>query len=252
MPTRYIKDSICSSDTLAGISAEAERLWWRIVVRADDFGRFEARPEVLRGQCLTALMDAVNNEDIERWLVELETATLLRRYTVAGKPYLVITTWRDHQQVRAKKSKYPTPAGICQQPSTDDNARRHTHTDSLEHELEYEYENEHESDSPLRPVLEFWQAKAGLVDPTNYEYLKAFVTEDGLSVDLLLWACEKALERKVPRLKYVVGILKNCRDSGIRTRAAAENGHQRNKHSSFNVPSQITAAEYMASLKEAK
>jgi hypothetical protein len=36
-----------------------------------------------------------------------EKAGLIQRYMVDGKPYLYVCTWESHQQVRAKRSKYP-------------------------------------------------------------------------------------------------------------------------------------------------
>lgn len=114
MPNRIIKETVCTSDTLASVSAEAERLWWRIVAQADDFGRFDARPETIRGQCLTAMLDKVTNGQVRCWLEELRASGLVHLYTCDGKPYLQIATWDKHQKRRAKFSKYPAPADGCQ------------------------------------------------------------------------------------------------------------------------------------------
>ncbi|PWM38102.1 MAG: transcriptional regulator, partial [Clostridiales bacterium] len=38
MADRVIKESTVTSEPLSEISAEAERLFWRLVVKADDFG----------------------------------------------------------------------------------------------------------------------------------------------------------------------------------------------------------------------
>lgn len=40
MPSRIIKESITTSESLSEVSAEAERLFWRLVVKADDFGLY--------------------------------------------------------------------------------------------------------------------------------------------------------------------------------------------------------------------
>lgn len=48
MPNRIIKESICTSDTLASLSAEAERLFYRLMVQCDDFGLMLANPNVIR------------------------------------------------------------------------------------------------------------------------------------------------------------------------------------------------------------
>ena len=36
MPSRIIKESITTSESLSEVSADAERLFWRLVVKADD------------------------------------------------------------------------------------------------------------------------------------------------------------------------------------------------------------------------
>jgi hypothetical protein len=47
MPDRIIRDRSRSSPTLQLLSDAAERAWWRLTVAVDDFGRFDADPEVL-------------------------------------------------------------------------------------------------------------------------------------------------------------------------------------------------------------
>lgn len=109
MPNRFIKESIRTSDTLAEISAEAERLFWRLIVTADDFGRFDARPNIVLGQCLSSFIGQFTSSQVSVWLRELEQASLIQMYTVENRDYLVLTKWNKHQQTRAKTSKFPEP-----------------------------------------------------------------------------------------------------------------------------------------------
>lgn len=110
MPNRIIKESACTSETLAEISADAERLFWRIVVQADDYGCFDGRPQTVLGKCLTAFIGRVSLNEIGAWLDELEQAGLIRRYTVDDRPYIHISNWAKHQRPpRAAKPKWPLP-----------------------------------------------------------------------------------------------------------------------------------------------
>lgn len=109
MPNRIIKESIRGSDDLASVSPEAERLFWRLVVSVDDFGRFDARPKTIVGQCLTAFLGDISEEQVEGWLLELERVGIVELYTVEDRPFLVLTKWGRHQRVRAKDSKFPSP-----------------------------------------------------------------------------------------------------------------------------------------------
>src|SRR5690606_11592961 len=100
-------------ETLAQISAEAERLWWRLVVVADDFGCYDGRTRTILGKCMTAFLGQVTEDDIAAWLDELEAAGLIQRYEVDGRPYLHLCTWDKHQQRRAKTPKYPLPPSLA-------------------------------------------------------------------------------------------------------------------------------------------
>ena len=142
MPNRIIKESIRGSDDLASVSPEAERLFWRLVVTADDFGRFDARPKTIIGQCLTAFLGNINAQQVNGWLHELEGAGLIRLYIVEGRPYLVLTKWDKHQRRRAKDSKFPSPDDSCGHPLTDDSGRGHPQTFAAYNENENENVNE--------------------------------------------------------------------------------------------------------------
>jgi len=125
MPNRIIKESIRMSDTLSEVSAEAERLFWRLIVSADDFGRFDARPSIVLGQCLSAFYGAYSTDDVDKWLRELASVDLLQMYENEGRPYLTLTKWDKHQRRRAKDSKFPAPDDIGSHPlSCDDNRQQ--------------------------------------------------------------------------------------------------------------------------------
>ena len=120
MPTRDIKESCRSSFTLAQISPEAERFFWRLITYADDFGRFPADAALLRAQCFSAMVDRIPEAAVAAWRGELARADLIRLYEAEGKPWGYFPTWVKHQRTRARHSKYPPPvvlpaaAVICQ------------------------------------------------------------------------------------------------------------------------------------------
>lgn len=109
MPNRILKESICTSINVDALSPEAEVLWYRLLVQCDDFGRYDARPCVIRARCFPLRLDRVSDEDVIGWMRELIDARLLWVYQADGRDWLQITTWSKHQQTRATKSKYPDP-----------------------------------------------------------------------------------------------------------------------------------------------
>lgn len=108
MPNRILKDSICTSPNIDALGRDAEVFFYRLIVQCDDFGRMDARLPILRAKCYPLQIGIVSEDDIGAWLNELEAAKLVTVYTVDGQVYLQMRTWDKHQQVRAKRSKYPS------------------------------------------------------------------------------------------------------------------------------------------------
>lgn len=108
MPNRIIKDSIRTSDTINSLGWFEECLFYRLIVSCDDYGRFDGRTAIIKGTCFP-LKDSVTVKSLDDALSKLVTAGLVSYYEVDGKPYLSLPTWEHHQNVRAHKSKYPSP-----------------------------------------------------------------------------------------------------------------------------------------------
>lgn len=120
MPNRLIKESICSSDNLNELSSVEEVFFYRLIVNCDDYGICDARPSILRAKCFPLRLSQVQESDIQKWLQSLKSKNLLELYYCDSKPYLKMTSWAKHQQIRAKKSKYPMPDSNGNQLISDD------------------------------------------------------------------------------------------------------------------------------------
>ena len=112
MPSRIIRESCRTSPTLAQLSHGAERLFWRLTTIADDYGRFEADPRILKGSCFS-VVDSVTIGHCRRWLEEMIKADLVLTYNINGKEYGYFLTWSKHQRKRPSKSKYPDPPQLA-------------------------------------------------------------------------------------------------------------------------------------------
>lgn len=107
VPNRLIKESICSSDNLDRLSWFEEVVFFRLIVNCDDYGRMDARPAILRSRLFP--LKSVTDKQIRDALQSLRSADMIDIYDVDGRSYLQMRTWEKHQQMRAKKSKYPAP-----------------------------------------------------------------------------------------------------------------------------------------------
>lgn len=107
MPNRILKESICTSEEIDLLDSEQEVFFYRLMVVVDDFGLMDARLSILKAKCYPLKSIEINS--IQQNLARLQEVGLVRLYQVGGKPYLSITNWAKHQQIRAKRAKYPTP-----------------------------------------------------------------------------------------------------------------------------------------------
>lgn len=108
MPNRIIKESAFTSDTIAQLSDFEFRLWVGLITQADDAGRGDARPAIIKGRVF-ALRERVAVKDIDSALHALAAAGCVFLYTVGGKPYFQFPSWAAHQRIRDAKPKYPGP-----------------------------------------------------------------------------------------------------------------------------------------------
>lgn len=84
----------------------SEVLFYRLLMLADDFGRFDGRVSVIRARAF-ALRQSVSEAQVIHRLKALCKVGLIYCYAAAGKPYIAIP--RFDQRQRAEKSKFPAP-----------------------------------------------------------------------------------------------------------------------------------------------
>lgn len=107
---RSIHPEACDSEKLSLVTASAERTFFRLLTHTDDDGRGEDRPKLLAAK-LYPLHDDMSAATVSEDLDQLESAGLLRRYTVSGKHFYVVPTFRDWQS-----PKRPTPSKLPEPP----------------------------------------------------------------------------------------------------------------------------------------
>ena len=121
LPNRIIKESICTSEDIASLSMGAEILFYHLMVKVDDFGVYFGNEQIIKNTCFPLKSSEIKVKQVESWLNELVKAGLLFAYVAEdGKKYVQFTKWAKHQQIRAKKSKYPLFDSTCNQLLADD------------------------------------------------------------------------------------------------------------------------------------
>ena len=113
MPNRILKESICTSDSIDALDWFGEVLFYRLLVNCDDYGRFDGRTAVIKNRLFPLKTEGLTLKNVEVAINKLVSIGLVCRYEANGKPFLFLPTWNEHQQIRAKKSKFPEPEIIC-------------------------------------------------------------------------------------------------------------------------------------------
>lgn len=113
MSDRIIRSNILTSDAVNSLSWAGEVFYRRLMSVVDDFGRYDARPSILRANLYALKISKVSESDIVKWMNECSETGLVSFYEVDGRQYLELLKF--NQRLRQKKSKYPHPANNCGQ-----------------------------------------------------------------------------------------------------------------------------------------
>jgi len=115
---RMIDKVVILSKKVNAVSEGAENLYYRVNISADDYGRYHAEPEILKGQIYT--LRKIRLAEIFRRVDELWGIELIKMYAVNGEKYLEIIDFEKHQTFksdRPKKAECPEPKGYLKRGS---------------------------------------------------------------------------------------------------------------------------------------
>lgn len=111
MPNRILRPWI-DSFTINKLTADEERFFVRLIMVADDFGRFHAHPDLLKAALFPLLTD-ICQSDVRQMTVKCQSLNLIELYTCEkGQEFLQIVNFK--QRMRTPKSKFPEMTVICQ------------------------------------------------------------------------------------------------------------------------------------------
>ena len=219
MPNRILKESICTSEDLESLSPMAEILFYRLIVNADDYGCYYGNESIVKSNCFPLKSDDIKCDQMKSWLDELDQADLITRYIGKdGRRYIKLTKWEKHQQVRAKKRKFPEPEEVCNQMISNDinsNPMKSDDSKCPRNPIQSNPESNPNTNpnienirkqtaTPLKDAFEqFWDEypkKSGDIRVTYQEYL--FATEDVKPEELLDALRKQVAAADEDELKY--------------------------------------------------
>ena len=108
MPSRILRDSALESNQLNNLSDFAERVYYRLHMVADDWGDFNADPELLVARLFPFQSKTLDPALILGALLELQGQDLAFFYHEAQGLYGHLIPWSSEQRLREKSQhRYP-------------------------------------------------------------------------------------------------------------------------------------------------
>lgn len=227
MPNRLMSESLCTSEKIAGLSDFEYRLWTHLILLADDAGRGDARPAIIKGRSFP-LRERVSLKDIDSALHTLAARGCVSLYTVGGKPYYVFPHWAAHQRIRDSKPKYPSPEGAdvdCSPQFAASCGELPPESNPIQSKSE-----SNPTTNPMRAAAYFLDKVNPDASPRSLEELSAFVSFMG--DEICIAAIEIAIDEKKPVWSYVRGILRRWQLEGVKCIAdvkALDDRHKQGK-----------------------
>lgn len=109
---RSLKPSIFRSTSLSRCCLHARWLFEGLWCEADDCGRGQADPRILKG-AIFPLDDDVTPRKIAQWMSDLERTGHIRLYEVEEIPYYLVLKWQEHQSASFRRGQAQYPAPPC-------------------------------------------------------------------------------------------------------------------------------------------
>lgn len=128
------------------------------------------------------------------------------------------TNWAGYKREQRKQAKLDTVQ----------NKRKKSNSCPTEIELEKEKEIELELEEEIDKITtaaeisNYYQTRIGIIDGQQYQILTDYLTLDGIELEVIKTAIDKAADNSKRSFSYINSILKNWRQNGIKTMVQVE------------------------------
>jgi len=104
---RMLRENVLDSKKLGSATHAACNLWFRLLVKVDDFGNFPDDAVLIRTTCFQ-WRRKMRTSHVREWVAELVGVGLVSRYEANGEHFLHFERFEDFQQMRYEKvARFP-------------------------------------------------------------------------------------------------------------------------------------------------
>lgn len=105
MANRVLRDTTYS-ESINLLSPGAEVFFYRLIMKADDYGSYHANPKLVRS--LLFPLKNLKDASVDEWMGECVNAGLIFLYSAQNKPYCRILNF--NQRLRNMRGRFPPPS----------------------------------------------------------------------------------------------------------------------------------------------
>ena len=224
---------ITTSDRFVDMPASTQLLYFHLGMEADDDG-FIGNARML-GRAYGASNDDIKLLQAKGFIIVFESGVT------------VVKDWNLNNQIRKDRLKptiyqveknlltldntgvYQLDNQMTTKPQPNDNQM----TTKCPHRLgkdrieEYRIDEDREDKTPLVTISEIYQSKIGVIDGGQFQQLTEYVTIDKMEIDVVIRAISEAADNGKRNFKYILAILRNWKQNGIKTIVQVE---ERERH----------------------
>lgn len=229
-----IDPSFWTDEKLGTLSPYVRLLFMGLISQADDDGRLNGHPALIRSLIFPYDMDITVN-DVEEWLASLHERNVILRYEVDHQKYIAVINFSKHQTINKKQdSKLPPPVNDDYGSTTvvvdgaDGNAPAQKKRREEEEKRKESEEEEEEVSSSSSEYESFFSAHKRLfkfdLSQHQVEAVSAYIDQDGIEEQVVIRAMEIMAKNATGGygIKFFFGVMDAYRAAGVKTLEAAE------------------------------
>ena len=225
---RMFSKEITTSDLFVDMPASTQLLYFHLGMEADDEGFIGNARMLSRAY-------GASNDDLK--LLQAKGFIIVFESGVT-----VVKDWNLNNQIRKDRLK-PTiyqaekslltldNTGVYQldnkmatksQPNDNQMTTKCPHRLGKDRIGEYRIDEDREVTPPLVIISEIYQSKIGVIDGDQFQQLTEYVALDKMELDVVIRAITEAADNGKRNFKYILAILRNWKQNGIKTIAQVE------------------------------
>ncbi|HFI0479935.1 TPA: DnaD domain-containing protein [Streptococcus suis] len=125
-------------------------------------------------------------------------------------------------QLSTKRQPNGNQLSTKRQPNGNQTATNCPHRLGKDRRGEYRIDEDREDTPSLVIISEIYQSKIGVIDGDQFQQLTEYVTLDEMDLDVVIRAITEAADNGKRNFKYILAILRNWKQNGIKTIAQVE------------------------------